>query len=302
MTIDYVVKKKAIDLHLQGRGRNEICRILNSQKMRISEATITHLIQDWKRQHQDSNSESSSQLNESGQVQYQTSVSSIPRKEQQQEDKTQETITISPKTPQCTAINIGMRTTISNGSQHSIVSSPHYGDWPPDLDKPAPDSKNSGAPLSFFLNKVSTATITTAVVTNKKEEDVVSDINNGSGSDPNPSKLRPVVTHQQPLSATSSDPQRLIKATNQIAQVSDLSLPELEERIKAGQAELSTIQYEIEKLKREEQEACQLVATINKDKDSFLELKEEMGKAGIEPTDSPRFLNVIHAFKNEKNK
>ncbi len=52
MTIDYVVKKKAIDLHLQGKGRNEIARILNSQKMRISEATITHLIQDWKRQHQ----------------------------------------------------------------------------------------------------------------------------------------------------------------------------------------------------------------------------------------------------------
>jgi hypothetical protein len=62
------------------------------------------------------------------------------------------------------------------------------------------------------------------------------------------------VVATQPSSATS-DPQRLIKATNQIAQVSDLSLPELEERIKAGQAELSTIQYEIEKLKREEQEA-----------------------------------------------
>jgi hypothetical protein len=44
--------RKAIDLHLQGRGRNEIARILNSQKMKISEATITHLIQDWKRRHQ----------------------------------------------------------------------------------------------------------------------------------------------------------------------------------------------------------------------------------------------------------
>jgi hypothetical protein len=49
MTIDYVVKKKAIDLHLAGVGRNEIARILNGQKMRISEATITHLIQDWKK-------------------------------------------------------------------------------------------------------------------------------------------------------------------------------------------------------------------------------------------------------------
>ena len=61
MTIDYVVKKQAIDLHLQGRGRNEIARILNGQKMRISEATITHLIQNCKRQQ--SNSEPSSQLN-----------------------------------------------------------------------------------------------------------------------------------------------------------------------------------------------------------------------------------------------
>ena len=52
MTIDYVVKKQAIDLHLQGRGRNEIARILNGQKMRISEATITHLIQAWNRQYQ----------------------------------------------------------------------------------------------------------------------------------------------------------------------------------------------------------------------------------------------------------
>lgn len=66
MTIDYVVKKKAIDLHLQGRGRNEIARILNSQKMRISEATITHLIQDWDRQEQKqehNNSGPSSTLN-----------------------------------------------------------------------------------------------------------------------------------------------------------------------------------------------------------------------------------------------
>ena len=162
MTIDYVVKKQAIDLHLQGRGRKEICRILNGQKMRISEATITHLIQDWKRQHQDSNSESSSQLNESRQVQYQTSVSSIPQKEQQQEDKTQETITISPKTPQCTAINIGMPIIADTGSPSSN-NTPHYGEGlKPDLAKSEPDSKNSGAPLSFFLNKIVSSSTATA--------------------------------------------------------------------------------------------------------------------------------------------
>ena len=114
MTIDYVVKKQAIDLHLQGRGRNEICRILNGQKMRISEATITHLIQDWnKRQQQqaksnNSNLEPSNQLNESGQgqVQYQTSVSSFAISKEQLKDKTQETITttISLKTPESSDI------------------------------------------------------------------------------------------------------------------------------------------------------------------------------------------------------
>jgi len=101
VTIDSVVKKKTIDLHLSGLGRNEIARILNGQKMRISEATITHLIQVWKRQHENSNPELSSQLNKSnqGQVQdqYQMSVSSIPQKEQQQEDKTQEIYPVSLK-------------------------------------------------------------------------------------------------------------------------------------------------------------------------------------------------------------
>jgi hypothetical protein len=158
MTINNEVKKKAMDLHLQGHGRNDIARILNSQKMRISEATITHLIQDWKRQQQHSNSEPSSQLNESGQTQSQVSLSLTPEKEQEVQ------IPLKTQTPlQCTVINIGTPTTICNGSPSSN-NIPHYGDGP----KPEPDSKNSGAPLSFFFNKVvnstaaSTATITTA--------------------------------------------------------------------------------------------------------------------------------------------
>ena len=144
MTIDYVVKKKAIDLHLQGRGRNEIARILNSQKMRISEATITHLIQDWKRQQQQQehgNSEPSSQLNESAQTS--KTVSSISQGEQQQE-----TITISPQaqtSPQYTAVNIGTLS-IPNGSPSS--NTPHSGDGL------KPDPKTLGGPLRFFLNKI----------------------------------------------------------------------------------------------------------------------------------------------------
>jgi len=94
MTIDYVVKKKAIELHLQGRGRNEICRILNGQKMRISEATITHLIQDWKRHHQQ-------QQTKCNNLESSTDTASPPaqlqKQQEQQEQEAQETITISPK-------------------------------------------------------------------------------------------------------------------------------------------------------------------------------------------------------------
>ena len=194
MTIDYVVKKQAIDLHLQGRGRNEICRILNGQKIRISEATITHLIQDWnKRQQQqaksnNSNLEPSNQLNESGQgqVQYQTSVSSFAISKEQLKDKTQETITttISLKTPESSdikssepeaqqlhptqqeqIINTSLSTNNtytddgridSTGTPLSTSTSPGSG-LEPVLNELANESKNSGAPLSFFLN-ISTAT------------------------------------------------------------------------------------------------------------------------------------------------
>jgi hypothetical protein len=50
MVIDSTIKQKVVELYQQKKGRNEICRILKAQKVRISEATITHLIQDWKRQ------------------------------------------------------------------------------------------------------------------------------------------------------------------------------------------------------------------------------------------------------------
>jgi hypothetical protein len=138
---------------IDGRyGRNRIVRELNNQGIKISTTTVTHLIQDWKRQHQ--------------QVQYQASVSSIPQKEQQQEDKTQETITISlePKTPQCTAINIDMPIIADNGSSSSN-SIPDYGDGlKPDLAKQEPDPKTLGGPLKFFLNKIVSHTAVAAVV------------------------------------------------------------------------------------------------------------------------------------------
>ena len=97
--------------------------------------------------------------------------------------------------------------------------------------------------------------------------------------------------------SSSSDPQRLIKTADQIAQISDVPLSELEERVRQRQTELEALSVEIERLKKEEQEARELVANISSDKDNFLELKSEMDKCGIGGPDSPRFLSVIQTFR-----
>jgi hypothetical protein len=57
-----------------------------------------------------------------------------------------------------------------------------------------------------------------------------------------------------------SDPQRLIKTADQIAQISDVPLSELEERVRQRQTELEALSVEIERLKKEEQEARESVA------------------------------------------
>ena len=59
--------------------------------------------------------------------------------------------------------------------------------------------------------------------------------------------------------SSSSDPQRLIKTADQIAQISDVPLSELEERVRQRQTELEALSVEIERLKKEEQEARELV-------------------------------------------
>jgi len=94
-----------------------------------------------------------------------------------------------------------------------------------------------------------------------------------------------------------SDPQRLLKAAEHIAQISDVPLSELEERVRQRQIELEVLSLEIERLKKEEQESRELVANISSDKDSFLELKSEMDNCGVGGPDSPRFLSVIHTFR-----
>ena len=151
MVIDSAIKSRVVQMAIDGGyGRNQITREFNKQGVKISTTTVTHLIQDWKRQHQ--------------QVQYQASVSSIPQKEQQQENKTQETITISrePKTPQCTAINIGMPIIADTGSPSSN-NTPHYGDGLKPEPDSEPDPKTLRGPLKFFLNKIVSPTAVVAI-------------------------------------------------------------------------------------------------------------------------------------------
>ena len=175
MAIDYEVKKKALDLHLQGKGRNEIARILNSQKMRISEATITHLI----RQHR--NSESSQlqaqqehdgqtlPVNLSLQPAADTQVPSLTLKEDQQPQPSQlKETSLKQQTPESTPIYDTV-TTISNGNLSSTVTPP-LGDRiePANLIEPVksalePKNRNSGNPLQRFLT--SSTAVASSVLT-----------------------------------------------------------------------------------------------------------------------------------------
>src|SRR5215469_3640280 len=51
VTINPEIKTRVIQMSLDGYGRNQICKELNDQGIRISTTTVTHFIQDWKREH-----------------------------------------------------------------------------------------------------------------------------------------------------------------------------------------------------------------------------------------------------------
>jgi hypothetical protein len=194
MTIDYVVKKKAIDLHLQGRGRNEIARILNSQKMRISEATITHLIQDWDRQQQKqehNNSGPSSTLN----AEVVTSQPHLLQSRQPQHQQPPESpqSSHSPQSPQAQVFQgppseASTGIDMNNTGSSSLIARPGVGQA--NIETNFVTVKRNGGPLSQFLpsdtdtttvdpNPIAKAKITTpafaAIFTDKKEEDVMSE-------------------------------------------------------------------------------------------------------------------------------
>jgi hypothetical protein len=99
---------------------------------------------------------------------------------------------------------------------------------------------------------------------------------------------------------TSSDPQHIIKVAIDIAQVSDLSLEELQERITTKQAEKDALQAEILQLQKQIEEGRRILDAINMDKkatEEYREVKAEMNRCSIIPSDSPRFLNVIRTFR-----
>jgi hypothetical protein len=45
------VKERVIQLHLEGKGRNEIAEILNSSHTRISQGSVTNILNAWKLEH-----------------------------------------------------------------------------------------------------------------------------------------------------------------------------------------------------------------------------------------------------------
>jgi hypothetical protein len=97
----------------------------------------------------------------------------------------------------------------------------------------------------------------------------------------------------------SPNPQSLIKAAEQIAQISDVPLSELEERIKTRQAELQALEAEKVQMQKGIEEGRKILDAINVDKkaaEDFLELKAEMNRYGI-GTGSRSFLNVLHTFQ-----
>ena len=180
MTIDYVVKKQAIDLHLQGRGRNEIARILNGQKMRISEATITHLIQAWNRQyqqqkHEHNNSEPFSQSSslEATTVKSQEQLQSQPQPPQ---PPLQSQASIGLGSPSTSGYNASISTGIDMDnmrSPSSMVQKVHSGVGQANIETNSVAVKRNGGPFSHFLSEDMDTDTTTTVNPNPNPISIV---------------------------------------------------------------------------------------------------------------------------------
>jgi hypothetical protein len=180
MTIDSAIKQKVVELYLEGRGRNEIARILNGQKMRISGATITYLIKDWESQNDQQLQPSQMSFHHQQPPQQHDRQNNLPPvnlplQESKSESIIQEQEQEAPLDSKYTDDDI-IHKGLKPQSSAAVAPPLANGDWPT-VSNPNPISETNnqsapttssplGGPLSHFLNKVvSSATATTPVAT-----------------------------------------------------------------------------------------------------------------------------------------
>ncbi|MGC2684005.1 MAG: hypothetical protein WA323_19270 [Candidatus Nitrosopolaris sp.] len=103
---------------------------------------------------------------------------------------------------------------------------------------------------------------------------------------------------------SSPDPASLIKVAGQIAQISDMPLSELEEKVKQKQVEKERLEKEVmeflseaERKKREAQATIDRVNVDRKLAEGYTQMKTEMQRYGIGPEDPKRFSRLIEVLE-----
>jgi hypothetical protein len=101
---------------------------------------------------------------------------------------------------------------------------------------------------------------------------------------------------------SSSDPDSLIKVAGQIAQISDIPLSELEEKVRQKQAEKERLERKVEEFLSEakKREAQATIDRVNVDKklaEEYAQMKAEMQRYGIGPEDPKRFSRLIEVLQ-----
>ena len=98
----------------------------------------------------------------------------------------------------------------------------------------------------------------------------------------------------------SPDPASLIKVAGQIAQISDVPLSELEEKVKQKQTEKERLERDISEAERKKREAQATIDRVNVDRklaEEYAQMKAEMQRYGIGPEDPKRFSRLIEVLQ-----
>ncbi|MGB6590670.1 MAG: hypothetical protein WBE68_04085 [Candidatus Nitrosopolaris sp.] len=99
---------------------------------------------------------------------------------------------------------------------------------------------------------------------------------------------------------SSPDPASLIKVAGQIAQISDVPLSELEEKLKQKQTEKERLERDISEAERKKREAQATIDRVNVDRklaEEYAQMKAEMQRYGIGPEDPKRFSRLIEVLQ-----